>query len=120
VIAKVVNRCRAEPRERAYGQCLSTDQTPAIPTIGFVTGTIIGRFCLLRPTSAYIDRLCELKEVDVDQIAVYLLHDEQQKTLVAYATRSSCRFPEVHCGYAVRHDTSEAPLDPHRGLYLDL
>jgi hypothetical protein len=64
-----------------------------------------GRFCLLRPTPAYIDRLRELKEVDADQFAVYLMHDEEQKTLAAYATRSSRRFPEVRCGYAVRHDT---------------
>jgi hypothetical protein len=52
--------------------------------------------------------------------AVYLMHGEEQKTLAAYAAGSSRRFPEAGCGYAVRHDTSEAPLDPHRGLYLDI
>ncbi len=54
------------------------------PAVGFVTDTIMDRFCLLGPAAQHIERLRELAEMGVDQFAVYLMHDEEEKTLAAY------------------------------------
>jgi probable F420-dependent oxidoreductase len=54
------------------------------PSTDFVPDEIVDRFCLLGPESAHIERLTELAELGVDQFAVYLMHDQQEKTLVAY------------------------------------
>jgi probable F420-dependent oxidoreductase len=50
----------------------------------FVPDAIVERFCLLGPTSAHIERLEELREIGVDQFAVYLQHDAKMPTLEAY------------------------------------
>jgi probable F420-dependent oxidoreductase len=55
------------------------------PTVDFVTDEIMDRFCLLGPASAHVDRLQELREIGADQFAVYLMHDEEEKTLAAYS-----------------------------------
>jgi probable F420-dependent oxidoreductase len=54
------------------------------PGVGFVTDTIMDRFCLLGPAAQHIERLRELAEMGVDQFAVYLMHDEEEKTLASY------------------------------------
>ena len=54
------------------------------PTVDFVPDGIMDRFCLLGPASAHVDRLTELREIGADQFAVYLMHDEEEKTLAAY------------------------------------
>jgi probable F420-dependent oxidoreductase len=54
------------------------------PTVDFVPDAIMDRFCLLGPASAHLDRLAELQEIGADQFAVYLMHDEEEKTLAAY------------------------------------
>jgi probable F420-dependent oxidoreductase len=54
------------------------------PTVDFVPDEIMDRFCLLGPASAHVDRLAELREIGADQFAVYLMHDEEEKTLAAY------------------------------------
>ncbi len=54
------------------------------PSVGFVPDEIMDRFCLLGPASAHIDRLTELGEIGADQFALYLMHDEEEKTLAAY------------------------------------
>jgi probable F420-dependent oxidoreductase len=51
----------------------------------FVPDEIVDRFCLLGPAQAHIDKLVALKELGVDQFAVYLQHDQQEETLAAYA-----------------------------------
>ncbi len=51
----------------------------------FVPDDIVDRFCLLGPPEAHIDKLIALKELGVDQFAVYLQHDAQEATLAAYA-----------------------------------
>ena len=56
------------------------------PSTDFVPDAIVDRFCLLGPESAHRDRLAELAAIGVDQFAIYLLHDEPDKTLTAYAT----------------------------------
>ena len=51
----------------------------------FVPDSIVDRFCILGPTSAHVERLTELKQLGVDQFAVYLQHDAKESTLAAYA-----------------------------------
>lgn len=54
------------------------------PSTDFVPDEIVDRFCLLGPPPAHVERLRELAELGVDQFAVYLMHDQQEKTLAAY------------------------------------
>jgi probable F420-dependent oxidoreductase len=54
------------------------------PSTDFVPNDIVDRFCLLGPASAHLDRLAELREIGVDHFALYLMHDQQDKTLAAY------------------------------------
>jgi probable F420-dependent oxidoreductase len=50
----------------------------------FVPDEIIDRFCILGDEAAHIARLEELRDLGVDQFAVYLMHDQQDETLEAY------------------------------------
>ncbi|CAL9533225.1 F420-dependent glucose-6-phosphate dehydrogenase [Actinosynnema sp. ALI-1.44] len=50
----------------------------------FVPDYIVDRFCLLGPASAHVERLQELKELGVTNFALYLMHDDKDKTLTAY------------------------------------
>jgi probable F420-dependent oxidoreductase len=56
------------------------------PSADFVPDQIVDRFCLLGPSSAHVDRLHELAALGVSQFALYLMHDEADKTLAAYGT----------------------------------
>lgn len=51
----------------------------------FVPDEIVDRFCVLGPVQAHIDKLVALKELGVDQFAIYLQHDANEATLDAYA-----------------------------------
>ena len=53
----------------------------------FVPDEVIDRFCLLGPEDAHIGRLRELRDLGVDQFAVYLMHDQKDETLNAYGQR---------------------------------
>lgn len=53
----------------------------------FVPDEIIDRFCILGNTYEHIRRLTELKELGVDQFAVYLQHDGKEETLEAYGEK---------------------------------
>ena len=50
----------------------------------FVPDEIVERFCLLGPVSEQIRRLEELRELGVNQFAIYLQHDAKDATLAAY------------------------------------
>jgi probable F420-dependent oxidoreductase len=50
----------------------------------FVPDEIVDRFCLLGPAEEHVQRLAELKEIGADQFAIYLMHDQPEKTLAAY------------------------------------
>jgi probable F420-dependent oxidoreductase len=54
------------------------------PATDFVPDAIVDRFCLTGPAEAHVDRLQELAEIGADQFAVYLMHDQPEKTLAAY------------------------------------
>ena len=54
------------------------------PSTDFVPDDVVDRFCVLGPVEHHIERMQELRDIGVDQFAVYLMHDERQKTLDAY------------------------------------
>ena len=53
----------------------------------FVPDEIIDRFCILGDEAAHIARLEELRDLGVDQFAIYLMHDQKDETLNAYGQR---------------------------------
>ena len=50
----------------------------------FVPDDIIDRFCLLGPPTEQVSRLRALRDLGVDQFALYLQHDAKDQTLSAY------------------------------------
>jgi probable F420-dependent oxidoreductase len=63
-----------------YNQHGQTGNTHA----DFVPDEIIDRFCILGPPSVHLDRLSELRDLGVDQFAIYLQHDGKDQTLLEY------------------------------------
>jgi probable F420-dependent oxidoreductase len=53
----------------------------------FVPDEIVDRFCLLGPVEDHLARLRELRDLGVDQFAVYLMHDDPDATLTAYGEK---------------------------------
>ncbi len=53
----------------------------------FVPDEIIDRFCIIGPPEEQIRRLQELKDLGVDQFAVYLQHDDKDHTLTEYGEK---------------------------------
>jgi probable F420-dependent oxidoreductase len=62
------------------------------PSTDFVPDPIVDRFCLVGPVSAHVERLAELREIGVHQFALYLMHDQREKTLDAYGEEIIGRF----------------------------
>ncbi|MEU2498558.1 TIGR03842 family LLM class F420-dependent oxidoreductase [Streptomyces pseudogriseolus] len=54
------------------------------PSTVFVPDEIVDRFCLLGPPEAHIEKLRALRDLGVDQFAVYDMHDAQETTIDAY------------------------------------
>jgi probable F420-dependent oxidoreductase len=50
----------------------------------FVPDEIVDRFCVLGPVQAHLEKLRALRDLGVDQFAVYLQHDDKEQTLAAY------------------------------------
>jgi probable F420-dependent oxidoreductase len=50
----------------------------------FVPDDVVDRFCILGPVENHLKRLAELRDLGVDQFAVYLQHDAKESTLAAY------------------------------------
>ena len=55
------------------------------PHADFVPDEIVDRFCVLGPVEHHIERLRQLRDLGVDQFAIYLQHDDKDGTLDAYA-----------------------------------
>ena len=55
------------------------------PSTAFVPDAIVDRFCLLGPPERHVDRLAELRGIGADNFSVYLMHDDADATLDAYA-----------------------------------
>ena len=56
------------------------------PTTDFVPDEVVDRFCVLGPVAEHVRRMNELRDLGVDQFAIYLMHDAQEATLDAYGT----------------------------------
>ncbi|MET9415728.1 TIGR03842 family LLM class F420-dependent oxidoreductase [Streptomyces klenkii] len=54
------------------------------PSTDFVPDDIVDRFCLLGPVTAHRERLEHLRELGVDQFALYAMHDAKEATIDAY------------------------------------
>ncbi|WP_371675848.1 TIGR03842 family LLM class F420-dependent oxidoreductase [Streptomyces sp. NBC_01276] len=54
------------------------------PSTDFVPDEIVDRFCLLGPVEAHIEKLRALRDLGVDQFAVYDMHDAREATIDAY------------------------------------
>lgn len=57
------------------------------PDTEFVPDDIVDRFCVLGPPEAHIEKLRGLEKLGVRHFAIYLMHDQQDATLAAYAER---------------------------------
>jgi len=53
----------------------------------FVPDEVIDRFCVLGPVERQVERLAELRDLGVDQFALYLQHDAKDATLTAYGEK---------------------------------
>ena len=53
----------------------------------FVPDEVVDRFCILGPVEHHLKRLAELRDLGVDQFAVYLQHDAKEETLAAYGAQ---------------------------------
>jgi len=56
------------------------------PTTDFVPDEVVDRFCVLGPVEEHVRRMEELRDLGVDQFALYLMHDAQEATLDAYGS----------------------------------
>ncbi|MHB1517248.1 MAG: TIGR03842 family LLM class F420-dependent oxidoreductase [Acidimicrobiales bacterium] len=56
------------------------------PDTEFVPDEIIDRFCLVGPVEHHRERVTELQRLGADQFAIYLMHDDPEGTIEAYAT----------------------------------
>ncbi|WP_275462187.1 TIGR03842 family LLM class F420-dependent oxidoreductase [Streptomyces noursei] len=54
------------------------------PDTAFVPDGIVDRFCLLGPAEAHREKLRALRDLGVDQFALYAMHDAKESTLDAY------------------------------------
>jgi probable F420-dependent oxidoreductase len=50
----------------------------------FVPDDVVDRFCILGPVDEHLRRLAELRDLGVDQFAIYLQHDGKDATLQSY------------------------------------
>ncbi len=54
------------------------------PDTAFVPDEIVDRFCLIGPVEKHIEKLTALRDLGVDQFAVYDMHDAQEAVIDAY------------------------------------
>ncbi len=57
------------------------------PDTQFVPDEIVDRFCLIGPVEKHIEKLKALRELGVDQFAVYDMHDAQEAVIDAYGQK---------------------------------
>ncbi|MGW0605115.1 TIGR03842 family LLM class F420-dependent oxidoreductase [Streptomyces sp. NPDC002644] len=54
------------------------------PDTAFVPDEIVDRFCVLGPVERHLEKLSALRDLGVDQFAVYAMHDAREKVVDAY------------------------------------
>ena len=64
------------------------------PDTEFVPDEIIDRFCILGPIERHQERIGELRDLGVDQFALYLMHDDPDGTIEAYGKEIIGKFSE--------------------------
>ncbi len=57
------------------------------PDTAFVPDEIVDRFCLLGPVEAHLEKLRTLRELGVDQFAIYAMHDARETVIDAYGSQ---------------------------------
>ncbi|MDI2125708.1 TIGR03842 family LLM class F420-dependent oxidoreductase [Yinghuangia seranimata] len=57
------------------------------PDTTFVPDEIVDRFCLIGSVDTHVQRLMELRELGVDQFAMYAMHDAREEAITAYGER---------------------------------
>jgi len=57
------------------------------PDTQFVPDEIVDRFCVVGPVEKHIEKLNALRELGVDQFAVYDMHDAQEEVIDAYGQK---------------------------------
>ncbi|MHA7956970.1 TIGR03842 family LLM class F420-dependent oxidoreductase [Streptomyces sp. L500] len=70
--------------ERRSGYDYSHHGRAGNPSTDFVPDEIVDRFCVLGPVAAHRERLERLRELGVDQFALYAMHDAKEATIDAY------------------------------------
>ncbi|MEU8503802.1 TIGR03842 family LLM class F420-dependent oxidoreductase [Streptomyces brevispora] len=69
-----------------HGYDYSHHGRAANPSTDFVPDEIVDRFCLLGPAETHIEKLKHLRDLGVDQFAVYDMHDAKEATIDAYGS----------------------------------
>jgi hypothetical protein len=54
------------------------------PDTAFVPDEVVDRFCILGAADDHVAKLGELRALGVDQVALYLMHDQIDETMAAY------------------------------------
>ena len=57
------------------------------PSSDFVPDEIVDRFCVLGPPQAHVDKLAGLRDVGVDQFALYAMHDAKESIVDDYGEK---------------------------------
>lgn len=57
------------------------------PDTAFVPDEVVDRFCVLGTAEQHLERLRELRELGVDQFAVYAMHDARERLIDGYGER---------------------------------
>jgi probable F420-dependent oxidoreductase len=57
------------------------------PDTQFVPDEIVDRFCVIGPAERHVEKLTALRELGVDQFALYDMHDAQEAVIDAYGSR---------------------------------
>ncbi|GCD41707.1 TIGR03842 family LLM class F420-dependent oxidoreductase [Streptomyces paromomycinus] len=55
------------------------------PDTAFVPDEIVDRFCVIGTADAHVEKLRRLRELGVDQFALYAMHDAKEEVIDAYA-----------------------------------
>ncbi|MFR9675542.1 TIGR03842 family LLM class F420-dependent oxidoreductase [Streptomyces sp. TR06-5] len=64
------------------------------PDTAFVPDEIVDRFCLIGPVETHLERLRRLRDLGVDQFAVYAMHDAKEAVIDTYGDHVIPAFQE--------------------------
>ncbi|MCA1218064.1 TIGR03842 family LLM class F420-dependent oxidoreductase [Streptomyces sp. 8L] len=73
--------------ERRQGYDYAHHGRAGNPSTGFVPDDIVDRFCVLGDAAAHVTKLRALRDLGVDQFALYAMHDAKEPTIDVYGLR---------------------------------